>query len=147
MSELTKEQGKSPSRWVPILGGMLLILALGLVTTSLVSTYSTPEGMWDAPEIGVDGFTYLDFKNGKVEHVYEGNTPPTRNALGEYKQVGGVWFFYGESNLVLRLEPSLFTMRMAWPDGRDAEPRPRRRLFFQPSESTKSHRGKRQASD
>jgi hypothetical protein len=87
--------------------------------------------MWDAPEIGVQGYSYLEFKDGKVENVISGK----RFLLGEYGRKQGQWFFCGQSNQVLRLKPSVFKLRILYEDGREAE-RPRPRLFLKPQDKS-----------
>lgn len=128
MSETT---GKHERRRKLVVRWMLLSLALVAGLALLDHSYSTPEGMWDAPEIGARGYSYLDFKDGKVETV----TPDKRFSLGEYGRKQGQWFFYGQSNQVLRLKPSVFKLRILYEDGREAE-RPRPRLFLKPQDKS-----------
>lgn len=107
----------------------LFVLVAGFAL--LDYNFSTPEGMWDAPEIGASGYSYLEFKDGKIETV----TPDKRFPLGEYGRKQGQWLLYGESNQVLRLEPSWFKLRILTENGREAEP-PRRRLFRKPQDKS-----------
>lgn len=128
MSETT---AKHEQRRKLVVRGMLSLLVLVAGFALLDYNYSTPEGMWDAPEIGVQGRPYLEFKDGKVETV----TPVKRHPLGEYGRKQGQWFFYGQSNQVLRLKPSVFKLRILYEDGREAE-RPRPRLFLKPQDKS-----------
>lgn len=127
MSETT---AKHEQRRKLVVRGMLSLLVLVAGFALLEYNFSTPEGMWDAPEIGAEGYSYLEFKDGKVETV----TPDKRFPLAEYGRKQGTWFFHGESNQMLRLEPSWFKMRILHEGGREAEP-PRIRLFLKPKDN------------
>ena len=107
--------------------GMLLVLALVVGFALLDSKYSTPEGMWDAPEIGAKGFFYLEFKDGMVESV----TPDSRFPIGDYVRKGGQWVFWDESRQLFLLRVSWFQLQILDADGRQAG-LPRQRLFRRP---------------
>lgn len=115
-------------RWVVRLILLSLLAASGF--TLLNVRLSDPEGLWDAPEIGVEGYSFIEFRDGHVEAV----TQYGRKALGTYWKKQGRWFFDGGDGQVYEIRLSWFTMNMLLPDGRPAE-RPRRRLFWRPSGS------------
>jgi hypothetical protein len=103
----------------------LLLLVVGFAL--LDYNYSTPEGIWNAPEIGVEGYSYIEFREGRIEAV----TQFSRTPLGSYTKKQGKWFFDGGDGHLYEIRPTWFSMTMLLPDGRPAE-RSRPRLFLRP---------------
>lgn len=113
-----------------VVRGMLSLLVLVAGFALLDYNYSTPEGMWNAPEIGVEGYSYIEFREGKVEAV----TQFSRTPLGSYAKKQGKWFFDGGDGHLCEIRQNWSSMTMLLPDGRPAE-RPRPRLFLRPRDN------------
>lgn len=50
---------------------VLLLLALFVGFALLYYKHSTPEGMWDNPWLGNEGYAYFEFRDGRFEFAVE----------------------------------------------------------------------------
>jgi hypothetical protein len=130
MSETTaKHEGrrKLPSRRV------LFLLALAVGLALFYFKYSTPEGMWDNPWLGNEGYSYFEFRNGRFEFaVEEEKSGP--ELYGTYQLEDGKWIVTSKSGDKFYAQASPWTLRMIDKDGEPLAP-PLKRLFFRPKPS------------
>ncbi len=124
---MSEETSKHERRRRLAVRGLLSLLLLVAGFALVDYNYSTPEGMWDAPEIGVVGYSYIEFRDGTVEAV----TQFSRTPLGSYGKKRGKWFFDGGDGHLYPVQQTWSSMNLLQADGRPAE-RPRPRLFFRP---------------
>jgi hypothetical protein len=130
MSETTaKHEGrrKLPSRRVQFLLALFVGFAL------FYAKYSAPEGMWDIPSLGNEGYAYLEFRNGRFEFAVE-EEKAGPELLGAYQLEDGKWVVTSKSGDKLYAQASPWTLRIIDKDGKPILP-PLKRLFFRPKPS------------
>lgn len=130
MSETTaKHEGrrKLPSRRV------LFLLALAVGLALFYFKYSTPEGMWDNPWLGNEGYSYFEFRNGRFEFAVE-EEKAGPELYGTYQLEDGKWIVTSKSGDKFYAQASPWTLRMIDKDGKPLAP-PLKRLFFRPKPS------------
>ncbi len=123
-------QAPPSKRRVPTGFWVVLVFTLA-VCAWFLNTYSTPEGMWNEPRLGNEGFAYYEVSDGKFEFNIE---ETGRTLLGTCERRGGKWMVTPTSGRPFNLTASPWTLRMVDSDEVPIGPSCRR-LFFRPHES------------
>ena len=95
---------------------------------------SVPEGMFDCPRLGAEGFSYFCFSNGQVRLITpDGNVP-----YGSYGKENEKWVWKTRTGHKLYLTASWKELRVFRPDGNEESSYSGlRRLFFKPKRTKK----------
>lgn len=123
-------QAPPSKRRVPTGFWVVLVLAL-IVCAWFPNTYSTPEGMWNEPKIGNEGYSYIEVQGGQVELVIEESG---RKLIGTYERKDGKWVGTTTDGTAFRFLASPFELRLIETNGSHLYG-PFDRLFLRPKDS------------
>lgn len=123
MNKLENTPGSKGQR--AIIAWVVLFVAVGLIAIMFASKYATLEGMFDEPRVGVEGFSFFEFHDGKVTLV----TEEFRKPWGTYARKNGTWFWTIPEGDEFRMEASLTELRVFSPKGTEES---FQRLFLHP---------------
>jgi hypothetical protein len=110
--------------------GIVLLVPLGtLVLGWSVGRFGKgPGGMYDCPELGVEGYSYWLFKSGRVFVV----SPEVTVAYGVYERGGKGWEWINQNGDRYRLEPGIFSLGVLDSNSVGVETAPFRRIWLPP---------------
>ena len=128
-------QQEARKRWRVPTSVCAVCLVLLLALAWFLNTYATPEGMWDEPRLGNEGFAYYEIHDGKFEFVVE---EEGRLFLGKCERKEGEWVVTpNKGGSPFRLRASPWTLKMV--DTNEVPIGPScGRLFFRPQASLPS---------
>ena len=113
---------------------MLLIIGFAILLIGLAIAvhvhYSKPEGMFDDPQIGAEGFSYWEFKDGEAWLV----TPDESFFEGWYFNLSNRWMYQAWSarDSGCFLKTTVLGFKLVDSNGKTILPQ-RRRIFIRPT--------------
>ena len=124
-------QLETRTRWrVPTSVWVVCVILL-LGAAWFLNTYATPEGMWNVPQIGNEGYSYIEVRDGKIELAIEESG---RELLGTYHRSDRQWVGTTMDGIAFRLVASPLELRLIETNGTQLFG-PINRLFLRPNDS------------